>query len=52
MTKLYNHVAFKMGTHEAEIAVCIPEGGNWQDIPLSISDTRLTNIRATGGRTT
>ncbi|MBQ7787474.1 MAG: DNA cytosine methyltransferase [Alistipes sp.] len=52
MTKLYNHVAFKMGTHEAEIAACIPEGGNWQDIPLSISDTRLTNIRATGGRTT
>lgn len=52
MPKLYNHTAFKMGSHEAEIARYIPEGGNWQNIPLDISDTRLTNIRATGGRTT
>lgn len=52
MPKLYNHTAFKMGSHEAEIAQYIPEGGNWQNIPLDISDTRLTNIRATGGRTT
>ena len=50
--KLYNHVVFKMGKHEAEIAPHIPEGGNWQDIPLSISDTRLDKIRETGGRTT
>lgn len=50
--KLYNHVAFKMGAHEATIAPHIPEGGNWQNIPLSIEDTRLKNIRATGGRTT
>lgn len=50
--KLYNHVAFKMGTHEADIAPYIPEGGNWQDIPLSIEDARLRNIRSTGGRTT
>lgn len=50
--KLYNHVAFKMGQREALIATFIKEGGNWQDIPLSYSDTRLNNIRATGGRTT
>lgn len=50
--KLYNHVAFKMGQREALIATFIKEGGNWQDIPLSYSDTRLDNIRATGGRTT
>lgn len=50
--KLYNHVAFKMGQREAFIAPYIKEGGNWQDIPLSYSDTRLDNIRATGGRTT
>lgn len=50
--KLYNHVAFKMGQREALIASYIKEGGNWQDIPLSYSDTRLDNIRATGGRTT
>ncbi|MCM1222408.1 MAG: DNA (cytosine-5-)-methyltransferase [Lachnospiraceae bacterium] len=41
-----------MGKHEAEIARHIPEGGNWQDIPLTITDARLTNIRSTGGRTT
>lgn len=50
--KIYNHVAFKMGVHEAAIAPYIPEGGNWQDIPLSIEDARLKNIRAAGGRTT
>lgn len=50
--KLYNHVAFKMGQKEATVASYIKEGGNWQDIPLSYSDTRLDNIRATGGRTT
>lgn len=49
---LYNHVAFKMGKHEEEIARYIPEGGNWKDIPLSISDKRLDGIRKTGGRTT
>ena len=41
-----------MGQREALIATFIKEGGNWQDIPLSYSDTRLDNIRATGGRTT
>lgn len=50
--KLYNHVAFKMGQWEAFIAPYIKEGGNWQDIPIEISDVRLSNIRATGGRTT
>lgn len=50
--KLYNHVAFKMGQWEATLAPFIKEGGNWQDIPLSLEDTRLRNIRSTGGRTT
>lgn len=50
--KLYNHVAFKMGQKEALIATYIKEGGNWQDIPQSYSDTRLDKIRETGGRTT
>ena len=50
--KLYNHEAFKMGKREALIASYIKEGGNWQDIPLSYSDTRLDKIRETGGRTT
>lgn len=50
--KLYNHVAFKMGQWESTLAPFIKEGGNWQDIPLSLEDTRLKNIRSTGGRTT
>lgn len=50
--KLFNHEAFKMGKREALIASYIKEGGNWQDIPLSYSDTRLDKIRETGGRTT
>jgi DNA (cytosine-5)-methyltransferase 1 len=41
-----------MGQREAQIATYIKGGGNWQDIPLTYSDTRLDNIRATGGRTT
>lgn len=49
---IHNHIAFKMGIHEAEIEKWIPEGGNWQDIPTSITDARLEGIRSTGGRTT
>lgn len=49
---IHNHVAFKMGTHEAEIEKFIPEGGNWKNIPDSITDARLEGIRSTGGRTT
>lgn len=50
--KLYNHIAYKMCEHEAEIAKHIKPGGNWKDIPLSITDARLEGIRESGGRTT
>ena len=49
---LYNHVCHKIGSYAMELASHIPEGGNWKDIPLSISDRRLDGIRKTGGRTT
>lgn len=49
---LYNHIAYKMCDHEVEIAKHIKPGGNWKDIPLSISDARLDRIRESGGRTT
>ncbi len=49
---LYNHVAYKMCQHEMEMALHIPEGGNWKDIPEEITDNRLANIRKSGGRTT
>ena len=50
--KLYNHIAYKMCEHEAEIAKHIKPGGNWKDIPLTITDARLEGIRESGGRTT
>lgn len=49
---LHNHISIKLGAHEAEMAPHIPQGGNWKNIPLSITDARLESIRATGGRTT
>lgn len=50
--KLYNHIAYKMCEHEAEIAPHIKPGGNWKDIPITITDARLDSIRKSGGRTT
>lgn len=50
--KIYNHISIKLGAHEASMAPHIPPGGNWKDIPLTITDARLEGIRATGGRTT
>ena len=50
--KLYNHIAYKMCEHEAKMALHIKPGGNWKDIPLSITDARLEGIREGGGRTT
>ena len=49
---LYNHITHKLGAYAQELAKYIPEGGNWKDIPLTLSDKRLDGIRATGGRTT
>ena len=50
--KLYNHVAYKMCQHEMDMAKHIPTGGNWKNIPETITDNRLTKIRESGGRTT
>lgn len=50
--KIFNHISIKLGAHEADMAPHIPPGGNWKDIPLSISDVRLESIRKSGGRTT
>lgn len=49
---LYNHIAHKLGVYAQELAKNIPKGGNWKDIPLSLSDQRLDGIRAIGSRTT
>jgi len=50
--KIYNHVAYKMCQHEMDMAIHIPEGGNWKNIPIDITDNRLAGIREGGGRTT
>lgn len=50
--KLYNHVATRLSDLEYEIAIHIPEGGNWKNIPEEIPSLRLAQIRKSGGRTT
>ena len=50
--KLYNHVCSGFSDLEWQMVKHIPEGGNWQNIPISIPSKRLEQIRKTGGRTT
>ena len=50
--KLYNHIAPRLSDLEWEMAKHIPEGGNWQSIPVHIPSQRLEQIRRSGGRTT
>ena len=48
-----NHVSQKLSSLELTMCSHIKPGGNWKDIPLTITaSNRLTNIRKTGGRTT
>lgn len=51
---LYNHVCATLSELDMEMIESIPEGGNWQDIPLSViqKSARLTQISRSGGRTT
>jgi DNA (cytosine-5)-methyltransferase 1 len=50
---IYNHISQKMSELEQTMAKHIKPGGNWKDIPNSITDSeRLNKIRKDGGRTT
>jgi DNA (cytosine-5)-methyltransferase 1 len=50
---IYNHVSQKLSNLELTMSSHIKPGGNWKDIPITITASkRLTNIRKTGGRTT
>ena len=51
---LYNHVTTRLSALDLEIIGTIPNGGNWQDIPLHVAkkSERIMNIRKSGGRTT
>ena len=49
----YNHISQKLSDLEFTMATHIKPGGNWKDIPVTItSSERLNNIRKNGGRTT
>ena len=49
----YNHISQKLSNLELTMAAHIKPGGNWKDIPATItSSERLNNIRKSGGRTT
>lgn len=52
MKSLYNHISPRLSDLEWEMAKHIPEGGNWQNIPVHIPSKRLEQIRKSGGRTT
>ena len=51
---LYNHVCSSLSDLDMEMVRSVPPGGNWKDIPLETvrKSSRLTQIRASGGRTT
>ena len=51
---LYNHVCSSLSSLDMEMVRSVPPGGNWKDIPLETvkKSSRLTQIRASGGRTT
>ncbi len=51
---LYNHICPPLSDLDLEIVRCLPEGGNWTDIPAKTArkSARLMQIRASGGRTT
>ncbi|MHA1907365.1 MAG: DNA (cytosine-5-)-methyltransferase [Candidatus Thorarchaeota archaeon] len=51
---LYNHVSAKLSDLDLQMVCSVPQGGNWQDIPLKVAEQsqRVMNIRQKGGRTT
>ncbi len=50
--KIFNHISPKFSEIELEMVKNIPQGGNWQNIPVSVPSKRLEQIRKSGGRTT
>jgi DNA (cytosine-5)-methyltransferase 1 len=48
-----NHISQRLSNLEVTMATHIKSGGNWKDIPTTLtSSERLNNIRKSGGRTT
>src|SRR5438105_4499707 len=47
-----NHYTARLSTLDLETAVCVPPGGNWKNIPVTVPSRRLESIRvsyAAGG---
>ena len=51
---ILNHTTFKLSELDLEMIKCVPQGGNWKDIPEETvkKSKRLERITQTGGRTT
>lgn len=52
MKKVFNHISPKFSEMEIEMVKHIPQGGNWESLPVSTPSKRVERIRETGGRTT
>ncbi|WP_427113081.1 DNA (cytosine-5-)-methyltransferase [Megasphaera sueciensis] len=42
---IYNHYAAKLSNLDMQVVKCVPQGGNWKDIPESVPSQRLVQIR-------
>ncbi|KKQ77216.1 MAG: Cytosine-specific methyltransferase [Parcubacteria group bacterium GW2011_GWA1_38_7] len=49
---IYNHITYPLSDLDMQMAIAVPQGGNWRDIPTHIPSKRLEQIRKSGGRTT
>lgn len=50
--ELRNHIIPTMSELDKKIISCVPEGGNYMDVPDSIPSERIKKYKKTGGRTT
>lgn len=52
--EVLNHTTFKLSDLDLEMIKNVPQGGNWQNIPIETArkSKRLSRITETGGRTT
>ncbi len=52
--EVLNHTTFKLSDLDLEMIRNVPQGGNWQNIPIETArkSKRLSRITETGGRTT
>lgn len=47
---IYDHVSGSLSELDSEMVITIPEGGNWRNLPESISSVRVRKIRQSAAR--